>query len=143
MPSANAEKLYTPALLSLATELARYPIAGEWPRLAEVRARICGSTLRLGAEITPGDQFGRLGLAVSACAVGQAAAAIFARSAQGKSCDDILQALNEVEMWLARDDAPLPKWPDISQLDAARIHRSRHDAILLPWKAAKQVLCKG
>ena len=42
-----------------------------------------------------------LGLGVSACAIGQAAAAIFAREARGRAAEEMLAASGEIETWLS------------------------------------------
>lgn len=141
MPPNQAAKLYTPDLLSLATELAQYSLSGNWDLLTEVRSRTCGGMLRMGIDLDSGDAIGRLGLSVSACAVGQAAAAIFARSAAGLNLEAATVSLNAIERWL-QEKADLPDWPGIQALSPAREHTGRHGAIVLPWKASVQALSK-
>ena len=80
-----------------------------------------------------------LGMRVRACAVGQAAAAIFARHAVGRTAADIVAANDALERWLA-NGAPLPDWPDIELIEAAGAYPGRHGAIMLPWKAALAAL---
>ena len=143
MNASAAGKLYTAELLSLATELADYPLAGEWPVTAEARSKTCGSSIRIGIAKDGQGAIDRLGLAVTACAVGQASAAIFARHAAGLHADDILAALREIEAWLLSADAPMPEWPDMDALLAARSYRGRHGAIALAWRAAAEALCKA
>ena len=76
---------------------------------------------------------------MTACAIGQAAAALFLRSAAGRNLAEIAQAQSEIEAWLAGGDMQ-PTWPDIGELGAARGYAARHTAILLPWKAALAAL---
>jgi hypothetical protein len=71
--------------------------------------------------------------------VGQAAAAIFARHAAGRSAADLAATLHEIEAWLAQD-GPLPAWPDFTLIEAAGAYPGRHGAILLPWRAALAAL---
>ena len=142
MTADTAAKLYTPNLLSLATELAAYPISGTWQAEAEVRSQTCGSSLHLGINLTENDSVSDVGLGVSACAVGQAAAALFARSAQGAKLTSINLALAQIEAWMNDPSASEPDWPGFDALAAARELKGRHGAILLPWKAAQQALCK-
>jgi NifU-like protein involved in Fe-S cluster formation len=78
-------------------------------------------------------------MAVRACAVGQASAAIFARHAAGRSAQQISQSLTELEAWLAHD-GELPDWPGLAVLEPARAYPARHGAMLLPWKAAVAAL---
>lgn len=140
MPQAeSAARLYTPDLLALAIELADYPLVPNLPHVGEARSRSCGSRLRLVCSLRSDGTIERLGLEVTACAVGQAAAAIFAAEAAGKSLADIQRALTGIEAWLESSDA-VPAWPRIDRLSAARAFPGRHGAILLPWKAAVEAL---
>ena len=136
---AGAERLYTSELLGLAVELAQWPPLETASGRGEARSPACGSTLALDVAIDGAGQIERLGLRVRACAVGQAAAAIFARSALGRDRADIARANELVEAWL--DGAgPVPEWPGIGVLAAARDYPARHGAMLLPWKAALAAL---
>ena len=76
---------------------------------------------------------------VRACAVGQAAAAIFARHAVGCDRAAIARALDRLEAWLD-DQGPAPAWPGLGAIAAARDYPARHGAMLLPWKAALAAL---
>jgi NifU-like protein involved in Fe-S cluster formation len=134
--------LYTPELLALAVSLADWPLDETAPCQGEARSRSCGSSLRF--TYTP-DQDGRIaapGLRVSACAVGQAAAAIFIAHAEGRDAGEIARALAGIEAWLA-GDGPRPEWPGISAIAPALAYPGRHGAILLPWRAAREALCNA
>ncbi|MEW4447985.1 iron-sulfur cluster assembly scaffold protein [Qipengyuania sp. JC766] len=134
----SAGSLYTPEILGLAVELARYPFDASAPHVGDARSRSCGSVVRISYGNAADDP---IGLEVSACAIGQAAAAIFARSAGGSSSDDLARTLDQLERWLADEDA-VPDWPGIEILTDARGYPGRHGAIILPWKAAQQALSK-
>ncbi len=137
-----SEKLYTPELLGLATELADFPFYHGFSHVAEVRSQSCGSSLVAGFEIGENGAVTSCGLKVTACAMGQAACAIFARHAKGQNCDGILDALKATTAWLAgKDDQP--NWPDVALLEPALNYPARHGAILLPWRAAHEALCKS
>ena len=138
MTSPPGGALYSPALLALAVELASYPFDPAAPLTGEAYSRSCGSTIQISA----GEGFENLGLKVTACAVGQASAAIFARHVRGKDCADIQRALAEIIDWLA-GEGDTPAWPDIAMLEAARAYPGRHGAILLPWRAAIDALSKA
>jgi len=133
-------RLYTPELLGLAVELAGYPLTADLPLRGEARSRSCGSTVNMAVALE-GDRVSRIGLRVRACAVGQAAAAIFARAALGKSTGEIGAAHTAVAAWLAGAGS-LPDWPGLGVLEPARAFPARHAAILLPWKAALAALNK-
>jgi len=140
MNTGTAGKLYTPALLSLATELAQYPLAGRaWRYTAQSRSRTCGSTLSIGLDTGEDGRVCAIGMRVSACAVGQASAAIMARSIIGHDGASLGAAREDLSQWLEADGA-FPDWPGIEMLEAARAHTARHGAILLPWNAAAEAL---
>ena len=134
-----AQRLYTPELLALAVELAEYPPLDLAPAHAEARSPTCGSTLGMDLALDDRGRIARLGLRVRACAVGQAAAAIFARHAPGRDLADIRDVHARLEAWLD-DEGPAPEWPDLALIAPARGYPARHGAMLLPWKAAVAAL---
>lgn len=136
----SAAALYTPDVLGLAVSLAAYPLDDDLPLRGTARAAVCGSTIELGLELDPDGRIARLGLKAHACAIGQAAAALFARSAQGQDRPAIATSLAGLELWLGEGSASLPDWPGIAAIAAARAYPARHGAILLPWKAAMAAL---
>ena len=138
-------KLYTPEILGLAVELADYPRLPSPDARAEARSRTCGGTLTLDLALDPEGRVAAVGRSVSACAIGQVAAAIFAREARGRGAEEMLAALGEIETWLEggpEGSEALPRWPGIGALAPARDFPGRHGAILLPWRAAVDALCK-
>ena len=134
-----AGKLYSREILSLAAELANYPYIDDAAAKASARSRSCGSTLDIALGTGASGEITAVGMAVTACAVGQAAAAIFARGAEGKAAKDIDIADAGLQAWLA-GSGELPDWPEIEFLAAAREFPGRHEAIRLPWRAARQAL---
>lgn len=134
--------LYTPEILGLATALSEYGWDEALPFRGSARSRSCGSTLELGLSIDAQGRIARVGLRSQACAIGQAAAAIFARGAVGLSAAGLQSALAAMQDWLA-GDAGLPDWPGIEALVPARDYPGRHSAILLAWQAASEALPTG
>ncbi|UVI38864.1 iron-sulfur cluster assembly scaffold protein [Qipengyuania spongiae] len=141
MTTNRVTPLYTPEVLALAVELAAYPPLSDPASHAELRSRTCGSVARIGLATDGEGAIETIGLKMSACAIGQAAAAIFAGDAQGKKAEDLDSAVAAVEVWLA-EGGPRPEWPRLELLDAAVAHPGRHEAILLPWRAAAAALSK-
>lgn len=80
-----------------------------------------------------------IGLQARACAVGQASAAIFARHAQGNGAGTIGAVLASMQHWQA-GNGDQPDWPDLDLVAPAIDYPARHDAMLLPWKAALEAL---
>lgn len=139
-PAAGA--LYTPELLALAVSLAATPFDPSMPFAGEAHSRTCGSTIHMSLAVDASGRIERIGLRASACAVGQAAAAIFVRGAVGRSAGEIAGARDNLAAWLG-GDAPMPDWPGLEALGAARAHPGRHGAIILAWNAALAALSNG
>ncbi len=135
----GAAKLYTPRLLALSASLADYPLRDDLPLKAEMRSRTCGSTIMMALETGQTGVVTRTGMQVSACAVGQSSAAILAQSIVGNSREDLKNVCNEIEHWLS-EGTPSPNWPGFDALTPARAHAGRHEALLLPWRAAVKAL---
>jgi NifU-like protein involved in Fe-S cluster formation len=135
----SATLLYTPEVLGLATSLSQYPWDDGLPLKGRARSKSCGSTIQLALSM---DAEGRIdGIAVKsqACAIGQAAAAIFAKAAKGRSGQQIHEAARNIENWLAGTGA-IPDWPGMEAIAAARDYPARHGAIMLAWNAARELL---
>ncbi len=137
--SVPSAKLYTPQILALATTLADYPYAPAWPVFGSARSPTCGATLRLGMRLDDDLRISAIGLDVTACAIGQASAALFAKHAAGHSPSAIAKTAVAVEDWL-KESASMPRWPGLELLEPARAHPARYGAIMLPWRAAQHAL---
>ena len=138
MASSRAPALYSTELLALAIELADYPFDAAAPAKGHARSRSCGSVIDLSSS---GGSLEDLGLRVSACAVGQASAAIFARESSGMDAAAIAAMVENLGEWL-QGQAPSSLLPRLELLEPARPHLGRHEAILLPWRAALDALSK-
>jgi len=134
--------LYTPEVLGLATSLAAFPWDESLDLKAEARSKSCGSTIALGLALDGEGRIARTAIRSSACAIGQAAAAIFAAAAAGRSGEDIVSAERAIAAWLS-GDGPLPDWPGLEAIAAARDYPARHGAIRLAWQAALVLLPTG
>ena len=142
MPTGGGSRLYTPEILALAVSLAQNPLGPGLPLRGSARSRTCGSELELGLALDGDGRIADLGMTVKACAIGQAAAALFASGARGSSARDIDSALEGLVAWLEGKGA-VPPWPGLGALEQARDYPARHGAILLPWKAAQAALGKA
>ncbi|WP_051698979.1 iron-sulfur cluster assembly scaffold protein [Erythrobacter longus] len=143
MANQPASKLYTPNLLALATQLADYPLDKEFSHKAQVRSRTCGSTMEIGVDLDAAGCVARLGMQVSACAVGQSSAAIMAAGATGRSVEEIAAVNDALSAWLladSEDETGLPDWPGLDALKPAREHKGRHGALLLAWDTITRAL---
>lgn len=139
----NASRgLYTPEVLATAMELAGYPWDDTWPLRGIARSRTCGSMIELALEADGHGAIVRIGARPHACAIGQAAAALFLRSAAGNDAAAIAAARDAIAEWLSGGD-DFPDWPGLALLEPARAHSARHPAILLAWDAALDALRTG
>jgi NifU-like protein involved in Fe-S cluster formation len=136
---ASTAALYTPEVLALATSLADFALEADLPLRGSARSSTCGSTLELGLALDGQGRIDRIGLRAHACAIGQAAAAIFAGAAIGQTQTELAAALAELEVWLG-NEGPMPGWPGLAAIAAARAYPARHGAILLAWRAAQAAL---
>ena len=139
---ATATMLYTPEILGLTAALADFPADVSLPLCGSARSKSCGSTVTVQLAIDDAGLIAGLGIAAHACAIGQAATAIFARAATGRSATDIAEAESAIAAWLAGEGA-LPDWPGLSPIAPAAAYPARHGAILLAWRAALSALSSG
>jgi len=135
----GAERLYTPELLALTLKLAGFPLDGGLPLTGEARSKSCGSTIGMGIETGADGRIARLGMRVQACAVGQAAAAIFADAAIGRDLAWVDRLNAQMQLWLV-GRGPMPDLPGIEMIEPARAFPGRHGAIMLPCQAALAAL---
>ena len=136
---AAATTLYTPEVLGLATSLAAFPLDEALPLRTTARSPSCGSSLTLGLATDPAGAIARVGLKSQACAIGQAAAAIFAGGAPGRTAEQIAAAEADLSAWLS-GSGEQPDWPGLELLAPARAYPARHGAIKLAWTAALELL---
>ncbi|WP_241126993.1 iron-sulfur cluster assembly scaffold protein [Novosphingobium terrae] len=136
---ASGSVLYSPDVLAMALDLARWPMASDLPLIGEARSASCGSRMRVGIELDENGAIRRIGIAAQACAIGQAAASLMARAATGRAQADFAKAEAEIAAWLgAKGD--LPDWPGLEALAAVRDYPGRHGAFLLGWRAVLQAM---
>lgn len=119
--------------------LADYPWDKTLPLQGAARSRSCGSAIELALSTDATGTVDRIALRPHACAVGQAAASVFARAVQGRNRADLSAARDAIQQWLA-GEGPQPDWPEIGLLAPAVSYPARHAAILLAWDAALDAL---
>ncbi len=139
MAGVKATKLYSPQLLGLAAGLANYPLNNASQFSGEARSRTCGSSIELAIDCREDGAVERIGMQVTACAIGQASAAIMAADVRGRSAADIITKTREIEQWLS-GEGNMPGWPGFEALAPALEHPARHGALMLVWKAASNAL---
>lgn len=126
--------LYTTEILRLAASLPEPSVLDRVDGEAEQRSPTCGSTIKLQVQVDEQGRVAAMSQQVHACAFGQASASLLSAGANGRAAEDVANAIAQIEGWLAGDETA-PAWPGITALAPARSRKSRHGAILLPFKA--------
>ena len=126
--------LYTTAILRLAASLEAPRELDREDGRAEARSPTCGSRVTTIVQLAADGRVEGLSQQVHACAFGQATAAVLEQAAAGRSRAEIEQGLAELADWLGGSET-VPGWPGLTVLAPARSRKSRHGAILLPFRA--------
>tara|TARA_R110000824_G_scaffold211072_1_gene397002 strand:+ start:13093 stop:13533 length:441 start_codon:yes stop_codon:yes gene_type:complete len=127
--------LYTREILRLAVSIPHQQRLDDPDGTAELRSKTCGSKVAADVVLTNSGRLKDLGFEISACALGQASAAILGAQAIGKSAADIGSARSKLAAFLEGSSEFPGEWPNTDKLAAARDHKGRHAAILLPYDA--------
>lgn len=139
MSAEPRSKLYSPQILGLAAQLARYPLSDACALRFTARSQTCGSVVSIGLELDEDAAVRAIGLQVTACAVGQAAAAILAEGIIGQTERQIEAAERSILRWL-KNEGDAPDWPGFEALLPIQDYKGRHGAAMLPWQAASGAL---
>ena len=135
-----SETLYNIDVLRMAAGVAEFPPLADHDVREERRSPTCGSRMTVTLALSPDGTIAAIGLDAKACALGQAAAAIFARGAKGRSAGEVAQASEAWRAYLAGESESLPDWPDIGLLAAGRDYPARHPSMRLAFEAASGAL---
>jgi NifU-like protein involved in Fe-S cluster formation len=125
--------LYTIEILRLAGSLPDSVALERVDGHAEMRSPTCGSSVLTEVQVEGGRVIA-LSQTVRACAFGQASAALVWKYAVGRSREEIAQALAALTAWLEGTRENPGGW-ELDALAPARSRKSRHGAILLPFRA--------
>jgi NifU-like protein involved in Fe-S cluster formation len=125
--------LYTTEILRLAASLSEPRLLEREDGRAELRSPTCGSRISLAVQLDGEGRVAALSQQVHACAFGQSSAALMEQGAVGHSAAEIGNALADLKDWLGGHDVE-PGW-GLLALTPARSRKSRHGAILLPFRA--------
>lgn len=130
-----ATTLYNRDILRLAASLVPDDRLENADGMAEARSPLCGSRIQAEVSFTGDDKISELALRASACALGQASAAILRANAVGADIATIVQVRSQIADMLNASAGPPQIWNDLELLAPAKDYTSRHAAILLPYDA--------
>lgn len=134
--------LYTVEILRLAASLPEPVELARVDGSAEARSPTCGSVVRTEVSLAHDGRVDAVSQQVHACAFGQASAALVAGQAAGRDREEVERGLQSLASWLEGGDE-LPEWPGVAALVPARARKSRHPAILLPFRALLAAIDKA
>lgn len=126
--------LYTTEILRLAASLKEPRELEREDGVARLHSRTCGSRIETIVQIDTEGRVQALSQVVLACAFGQASAALVEQSAIGRTRSEVKEAHDRFATWL-EGSPEVPDWPGIEALTPARSRKSRHGAMLLPFRA--------
>ena len=99
---------------------------------------MCGSRVAVEVRLDEQGRVAGLGQEVSACALGQASAAVMGDHAVGRNAAELERGRDQLAAFLtgAADDPG--DWPGVEALIVARSYPARHASILLPFEAVAE-----
>jgi NifU-like protein involved in Fe-S cluster formation len=127
--------LYTTEILRLAASLGEPKELEREDGRAELRSPTCGSRIAVAVQLDEERRIRFVSQQVHACAFGQASAALLEKHATGRTHNEVAEGLVGLSRWLGGDREEAAGWPGLSVLEPARSRRSRHGAIMLPFRA--------
>ena len=132
MAAGVSEALYTREILRLAASIPHQAPLADAQGMAALRSPTCGAKMTVAVTLDDAGRVAALSQSVSACAFGQASAALMGHGAIGIDRAAAQQAHDNVRRWLAGED--VEPWPGFDALEPARTRTGRHGAILLPFR---------
>lgn len=134
--------LYSEKILDLAGN-ARQPARLDAPDASARKvSRVCGSVIEVDLKVQNG-VIVDYGHDVSACALGQTAAAVVAREIVGTPVGEFLMVRQAMHDMLKADGPPpTGKWDDLKYLEPVRGYPARHVSTLLVFDAVALALEK-
>lgn len=129
------DALYSSALLRLAAEIPHIGRLARPDGSARRVSRLCGSAVEVDLCIAH-RKISDIGLAVKACALGQASASVLGANAIGASLDEILAARDGLAAMLKGGPVPQGRFADLAALEGTRAYPARHASIRLAFEAA-------
>ena len=135
-----SSSLYSIDVLRRAASVADFPLLTDYDARAERRSPTCGSRITVTLKLDDDGRIAAIGMEAKACALGQAAAAIFAASALGADRASIKAASDQWRAYLSGERDELPDWAGLELLAAGRDYPARHPSMRLAFEAVAAAL---
>lgn len=137
MPAVVAP-LYNRDILRLAAQIPHLErIDGPHARV-ERRSAVCGSRVAVEVRLDQRGRIAELGQEVSACALGQASAALMGAHAVGRDAAELARGREQLAAFLSGGADYPGAWPGVEALMVAQAYPARHPSILLPFEAVAE-----
>jgi NifU-like protein involved in Fe-S cluster formation len=130
--------LYNRDILRLAASI---PHLGrlEHPQASvEKSSPVCGSRVVVDLALDGEGRIAEVGQEVKACALGQASASLMGAHAQGRTREELAEALAALAAYLKGERDDPGSWPGLAIFADARRFPARHASILLAFEAAAE-----
>lgn len=130
--------LYSLDILRLAAGTGDFPRLDDAQATAERQSKACGSRIVVDVRLDDDGRVVGYGHDVHACAVGQAAATLVARTALGRNLDDLVTLAQQMRAFVTFGGkaSTQPNLDGIDALIPVRAYPARHAAALLAIEAA-------
>ncbi len=132
--------LYNSQILRLATAIPHLRRLDDAQGTADRRSPLCGSRVAVDVRLDDDGRVAALGQMVSACALGQASAALMGAHAIGRSLSELEAARDALADFLAGERDDPGDWPGLDIFAAARPHHARHPSIRLAFEAVAEAV---
>jgi NifU-like protein involved in Fe-S cluster formation len=133
-------KLYSARILALAADIPHLGRLDAPDATVTRRSPLCGSSVTVDVRVQDG-KLRDLALAVKACALGQAAAAITGQAAEGLSAEAIAQGRDQLKAMLkGKGGVPDAPFDGFEVLTPAVEYKNRHASILLSIEAIAEAM---
>lgn len=132
--------LYNTEILRLAASIPHQQRLDAPQGSVERRSPVCGSRVAADVILGPEGSVAELGLAVNACALGQASASLMSRHALGRSLAELQDARDALTAFLDGRREDPGAWPGLQIFAEARKHTARHASIRLPFEAVTEAV---
>jgi nitrogen fixation protein NifU and related proteins len=135
-----SDDLYQQAIIDLARRAAKpQPLAAPQAS-AMVDNPLCGDRVTIDVDLADG-RVGAIGHQVRGCLLCQASAAAIAARAPGATPAALRGTAAKLEHAVRSEPAALGElWPELGAFAPVHRHKSRHDCVLLPFKALLRAL---
>ncbi len=134
------DDIYSMDVLKLAGNITRAEGLAEAQASVSLSSPLCGSSITVELNYAAG-RVTDFGQRIKACALGQAAASVMARTVIGKTLDELRQVGQRMAEMLENEGPPPDgEWAALAALAPASRVKARHGAIMLPFKAVIQAI---